>query len=113
VAKILALFHADTGMLLEVTAKPLRSHEMASVAGIHPSLRPGDVVVADRGFCSFAHLALLVQARAHAVLRVHQKQIVDFAPGRPHATPGAERAAKGLPRSRWLRGLGALDHVVE
>jgi hypothetical protein len=113
VAKILALFHADTGMLLEVTAKPLRSHEMASVAGIHPSLRPGDVVVADRGFCSFAHLALLVQARAHAVFRVHQKQIVDFAPGRPHAIPGAKRAGKGLPRSRWLHGLGALDQVVE
>ena len=44
---------------------------------------------------------------------MHQRQIVDFTPSRPHALPGAKRAAKGLPRSRWLRGLGVLDQVVE
>ena len=38
VAKILALFHAGTGVLLKVMATPLRSHEMASVGGIHPDL---------------------------------------------------------------------------
>lgn len=113
VAKILALFHAGTGVLLEVMATPLRSHEMAGVGAIHPDLKPNDVVVADRGFCSFAHLALLIRGGAHAVFRMHQRQIVDFTPGRPHARPGDDRAAKGLPRSRWLRGLGVVDQVVE
>jgi hypothetical protein len=113
VAKILALFHAGTGVLLKVMVTPLRSHEMASVRGIHPALEPDDVLVGDRGFCSFAHLAILVQGGIHAVFRMHQRQIVDFTPNRPHALPGAKKAAKGLPRSRWLRGLGVLDQVVE
>jgi hypothetical protein len=113
VAKILALFHAGTGVLFEVAATPLRSHEMASVGGIHPALRPNDVLVADRGFCSFAHLALAIRGGVYAVFRMHQRQIVDFTPDRPHARPGSKHAAKGLPRSRWLRGLGGLDQVVE
>ena len=113
VAKILALFHAGTGMLLKVMVMPLRSHEMASVDGVHPALGPGDVLVGDRGFCSFAHLALLARGGVHAVFRMHQRQIVDFTPNRPHVPPGVKRGAKGLPRSRWLRGLGVLDQVVE
>lgn len=113
VANILALFHAGTGVLLKVMVTPLRSHEMASVSGIHPALEPNDVLVGDRGFCSFAHLAILARGGVFAVIRMHQRQIVDFTPGRPHARAGERRAAKGLPRSRWLRRLGTLDQVVE
>lgn len=113
VAKILALFHAGTGVLLKVLVTPLRAHEMASVEAIHPALQPGDVLVGDRGFCSYAHLAMLARGGIHAVFRLHQRQIVDFTPDRPHARPGSKRAAKGLPRSRWLRSLGVLDQVVE
>jgi hypothetical protein len=113
VAKILALFHAGTGLLLDVVAAPLRTQEMSQVDGVHPALRPGDVLVGDRGFCSFPHLALLLGRGVQAVFRAHQKQIIDFAPGRPHAGPRDKRAPAGRPRSRWLRSLGALDQVVE
>ena len=113
VAKILALFHAGTGILLKVMVTPLRSHEMASVGGVHPALEAGDVLVGDRGFCSFAHLAMLARDGVQAVFRMHQRQIVNFTPGRPHALPDAKKGARGLPRSRWLRGLGVLDQVVE
>jgi len=113
VAKILALFHAGTGVLLKVMVTPLRSHEMASVGGVHPAMESGDVLVGDRGFCSFAHLSILARGGIFAVFRMHQRQIVDFTPARPHALQGMKRAAKGLPRSRWLRGLGVLDQVVE
>jgi hypothetical protein len=113
VATILALFHAGTGLLLEVLVAPLRSHEMALVSKIHPELTASDILVADRGFCSFAHLALLTTQGVHAVLRMHQRQIVDFRPRRPYALHGDKTALKGLPRSRWLRQLGVLDQVVE
>src|SRR5262249_42446624 len=113
VARLLALFHAGTGLLMEVAAAPLRSHEMSGIAGILPLLTAGDVLVADRGFCSFAHLALLISRGIHAVFRVHQKQIVDFTPGRAHAAPGRKRGVKGMPRSRWIRAWGASDQVVE
>jgi hypothetical protein len=113
VAHILALFHAGTGLLLEVVAAPLRSHDMAGVGGILPFLKPGDVLVADRGFCSFAHIAMLMRKGVHAVFRLDQKQIVDFTPGRAHARPGQKHALKGLPRSRWIHALGLSDQIVE
>jgi hypothetical protein len=72
------------------------------------------VLVADRGLCSYAHLALLVQAGVHAVRRVGARQMVDFTPGRPCVTPGVRRtpAVKGIPRSRWLTALGVDDQLV-
>jgi hypothetical protein len=112
-AHIVALFHAGTGLLLEVAAAPLRTQDLAGVAGLLPRLAAGDVLVADRGFCSFAHLALLVGRGVHAVFRLHQKQIVDFTPGRAHARPGQKRPPKGMPRSRWIRACGLTDQVVE
>lgn len=113
VAKILALFHAGTGLLIEVAAAPYRTHEMSRLGEVHPALEPGDVLVGDRGFCSFAHLAMLARGGFHAVFRVHQRQIVDFTPDRPHFRHEDQAATKGLPRSRWLRRLGVLDQVVE
>src|SRR5712691_8444983 len=113
VAHLLALLHAGTGFLMEVLAAPWHTHDMAEVATLHAALRPGDVLVGDRAFCSFAHLALLRQHGLHAVFRVHQKQIVDFTPSRPHTTPKAPATQKGLPRSRWLRQLGGTDQLVE
>jgi hypothetical protein len=113
VAHLLALFHAGTGLLREVAAAPLRSHDMAGIAGILPRLAAGDVLVADRGFCSFAHLAMLMSQGVHAVFRLHQKQIVDFTPGRAHARPCQKRAPKGMPRSRWIQACGLMDQVVE
>lgn len=71
VARILALFHAGTGTLLEVLAAPLRAHEMASAGAVHTHLGPGHVLVGDRGFCSFVHLAMLAARGAHAVIRMH------------------------------------------
>jgi hypothetical protein len=114
VARLLGLFHADTGLLLRLVVAPLLTHDLAHVQAIHPSLQPGDVVVADRGLCSYAHVALLVQAGLHAVLRVGARQIVDFTPGRPFVMPGVRRtpAVKGIPRSRWLTALGTHDQLV-
>jgi hypothetical protein len=113
VARILALFHAGSGLLLDVLASPLRSHEMASVGDVHPHVGPGDILVGDRGFCSFLHLATLVDRGAHAVFRVHARQLVDFTPHRAHVGRDAGRGAKGRPRSRWLRRLAECDQVVQ
>jgi Transposase DDE domain len=114
VARLLGLFHAGTGLLLKLVVAPLLTHDLAQVQKVHPALQPGDVLVADRGLCSYAHLALLVQAGVHAVLRVGARQIVDFTPGRPFVTPSVRRtpAVKGLPRSRWLKARGVHDQLV-
>jgi IS4 transposase len=114
VARLLGLFHAGTGLLLKLVVAPLLTHDLAQVQAVHPTLQPGDVLVADRGLCSYAHLALLVQAGVHAVLRVGARQIVDFTPGRPFVLPSVRRtpAVKGIPRSRWLKALGVHDQLV-
>jgi hypothetical protein len=114
VAHLLGLFHAGTGLLLKLVVAPLLTHDLAQVDKVHPALAPGDVLVADRGLCSYAHLALLVQAGVHAVLRVGARQIVDFTPGRPFVRPSVRRtpAVKGVPRSRWLKTLGVHDQLV-
>ena len=114
VARLLGLFHAGTGVLLKLVVAPLLTHDLAQVQAVHSTLQPGDVLVADRGLCSYAHLALLVQAGVHAVLRVSARQIVDFTPGRAFVKPSVRRtpAVKGIPRSRWLTALGVQDQLV-
>ena len=117
VAHLLTLFHAGTGLLLRVVTGPLRTHDMAQAEQLHSELEAGDVVLADRGFCSYAHLALLLQAGLHAVFRLHQKQLVSFRMGRMHVPPSPPfprlKGVQGLPRSRWIRWLGKLDQQVE
>jgi hypothetical protein len=110
-AHLLALFHAGTGLLLRVIAAPLRTHDMRYAATLHPELDAGDILIADRGFASFAHLALLAGRSLHGLFRCHQRQIVDFTVGRAHAE--GDKAAKGMPRSRYLRRLGHQDQLVQ
>jgi hypothetical protein len=111
----LVLLHAGTGMIRKMLTAPLRTHDMSKTAELHPELQANDLLVADRGFCSYAHLALLLQRGVHGLLRIHQRTIVDFTPGRAHAHPhqGKTDRKKGMPRSRWIKQLGTTDQIVE
>jgi DDE family transposase len=111
VAHMLALFHAGTGLLLHVLASPLRTHDLRHAPMMHLDMQEGDILLADRGFASFAHLALLFKRKMHAVFRCHQKQIVNFRVGRKHTKQ--RKPIKGLPRSRYIRRLGRWDQLVE
>jgi Transposase DDE domain len=113
VARVLALFHAGTGLLQSFLASPLRSHEMARAAALHPQLRAGDVLVGDRAFGTFAHLYLLVSHGLHGVFRMSQRRVVDFSPGRLPPPRWNTRKLSGKARSRWVRTLGPMDQVVE
>jgi DDE family transposase len=114
VAHLRGLFHAGPGVLLKRVVAPLLTHDLAQVQQVHPMVAPGDGLVADRGLCSYAHLALLIQAGVHAVLRVGARQMVDCTPGRPFVRPSVRRtsAVKGVPRSRWRKALGVHDQLV-
>lgn len=114
VMHLMALFQASTGFLLTLVSAPHRTHDMAEAPRTHPALAAGDVLVGDRGFCSFVHLALLGLQGVFGVLRTHQKQIVSFRSGRRHATRRTRKQSRtGLPTSTWRKRLGRHDQLVE
>jgi len=132
--KVLGLFDAATGLILELLAFPLRTHEQSKVWKLHPLLRADDLLVGDRGFCSFAHLAMLVARGVAGLFRMHQRQIVDFRPYRKtrrqakrqgqrkrngQANGQVKRRSRtkgvpsGRPSSQFLKRLGKHDQIVQ
>lgn len=112
-ARWLALMHFGSGLIEKVIAAPLNSHDLSRVAKLHPALEAGDVLVGDRAYGSFGHLALLVSRGLHGIFRAHQQLIVDFTPHRPHLRSRGGRNPERLPHSRWIQSLGELDQLVE
>jgi hypothetical protein len=117
VPKILGLFDAFSGLIVQMLAFPLYTHEQSKVWMLHPFLGLGDLLVGDRGFCSFVHLAMLFSRGIHGSFRIHQKQIVDFRPHRKHRRKYKKgqkaNREKPVPRSRFVKRLGKWDQVVE
>lgn len=111
----LALVHFGSGLFQKVLTAPLRTHDLNGVARLHPELEAGDVVLGDRAFGSYGHLALLFQRSLFGIFRAHQKLLVDFTPHRAHVVPSRDKQGmhKGKPRSKWLERLGPDDQIVE
>ena len=109
------MVHFGSGLFQKVLTAALRNHDLSGVVELHLESEPGDVLVGDRAFCSYAHLALLIARGIHVLVRAHQRRIVDFAPARTHADPyrGKTSRKKGLPRSRWIEQLGPQDQIVQ
>ena len=111
----LALMHFGSGLFQKVLTAPLRTHDLRHLPQLHPELEAGDVLVGDRAFSTFAHLALLFSRGLHGIFRAHQQLIMDFTPHRPHVAlrGGFNAKRKGRPRTRWVQSLGKLDQIVE
>jgi len=113
VMHVLWMFDAATGLIRDFVVSPWRTHDMAHASKLHDAMAAGDVVVGDRAFSSFVHLALLLQANLHGVFRLHQRRIVSFTPGRKHKRRHRKSGRSGAPASRWIASLGDLDQLVE
>jgi hypothetical protein len=74
VAKLLGLLDVATGLFVHMLALPLFVHDMRQVVRLHSMLRRGDIVLGDRAFCSYAHVALLNAAGVFACFRLHQRR---------------------------------------
>lgn len=112
VPKLLALFDAFTGMVVEMLGLPLYTHEQSKVWMLHPLLQSGDLLVGDRGFCSFIHLAMLGERGVKACFRCHQRQRVDFRAGRKDRGQFSARDKTGRPSSEFVRRIGKHDQIV-
>ena len=93
--KLLGLLDAATGLFVRVLAFPVLVHDLSRVARLHPSLSPGDVLLGDRAFCSFAHFALLAGRGVLACCRLHQAR-------KPAGGHGVVRWHKGKAPPAWM-----------
>jgi hypothetical protein len=114
VAHLLALFHVSTGMLLRVAVGPLRTGDMTLAKHVHRELQRGDIVLGDRAFGTFGHLAALAAVGAYGVFRIQQTRIVSFRSGRVYLPSGCpQRGESRKPSTRWVNKLGPCDQIVE
>jgi hypothetical protein len=114
VAHLMVLCDAEAGYLCETQAAPLTTSDLSQTPVLHAALHEDDVLIGDRAFGTYAHLALCRRRKLQGIFRAHQKIIVDFTPHRWHVTEAQRRqGAKGRPTSRWLQQLGQDDQLVE
>lgn len=109
----LTMFDAASGLLVKQLASPMRTHDMSQVAQLHSELRPGDVLVGDKAFASYAHLALLSQAKLHGVFRAHQRQLISFRKDRKLVgkLPKGTKAKQAT--GELVHKLGKFDQLVK
>jgi hypothetical protein len=96
--RLLALLDASTGLIRKIISMPYAGSELRAFACMLRHLLPGDLLLADRGLVSFAHLALLCARGVSVCIRLPRQMVVR---GR----------GKGL--RRRLRQLGRQDMLVQ
>jgi hypothetical protein len=81
IIRLVVLLSLATGMLTAWATGTWSQHEIALLQSLWEHLRPGDVLLADRGFCNWGLLAQCLQRKLHAVFRVKGTRRRDFRQG--------------------------------
>ena len=85
IARVVVLLSLATGMLKDMAMGPYTGKETGETALLRSLLnrfQPGDILLADRYYCSYFMIALLMERGIDLVTRVHQLRPVDFRRGR-------------------------------
>lgn len=80
-ARIVGVFDLLTGALADLAVDALTVAETTLFRSLWGRLEPGDVVVADRYYSSYADMALLLERGVFGVWRLHQRRKADFRKG--------------------------------
>jgi len=75
-AKFIGMIDLASGMFIDCLCGTMFPNDMGLVSRLHPSLRPGDILLGDRAFCSFSHVAMLNARDVFACFRLHQRRKV-------------------------------------
>ncbi len=104
------VFCLATGALLALSLGKWFLHDLTLFYFVREAFVFGDILLADRGFCSYAELALMKQRGVDSVLRLHQRRKSDFRRGRilgltDHVVTWAKPAcrSRGLREADYLR----------
>jgi len=82
VAKLVGCFCLASGALLHWAEGTLHVHESKLFRKLFAFFLPGDVVLTDRGFCSYVDIAILLRAGVDTVMRLHQARPSDLRKGK-------------------------------
>ena len=80
--KVVGVFSLATGTLLAYAKGNKHQHELNLLHGLLDQFKPGDLALADRGFCCYTLLALLWQQQVHCLFRLHHARKGDLRKGR-------------------------------
>jgi len=93
-AKIMAMMDRATGCLTRLIPGPFYRHDARGVIRLHRHLRAGDILLGDRAFCSFVHLAFLSRRGVGACFRLHQARL--------STTASIQRWTKPIKQPDWM-----------
>jgi hypothetical protein len=82
IIRLVALLSLATGMLVGWATGNYCQHEVPLLQSLWDYFRPGDVLLADRGFCNWSLLAQCWQRKLDAVFRIKGSRRGDFRRGR-------------------------------
>jgi len=112
VAKIVAMFCWASGAVMGVAIGPWWESELPLWRGLWHLLRPGDVLLGDRFYCTFADLVGLIRRGCDGVFRLHQRRPADFRFGKrlgrydrlvTWKKPTWHARPRGMKRREWKR----------
>ncbi len=81
IARLVVVFSLAVGTVLDAALGPYRGKqtgELALLRMVIDEFRPGDIVLADRLFCSYWAIATLKARGVNVVMRLHQRRRSDF-----------------------------------
>ena len=76
------VFCLATGAALDVALGQWFLHDLSLFYFVRKAFAMGDIMLADRGFCSYAEIALMQHRGVDTVMRLHQRRKTDFRCGR-------------------------------
>ena len=88
--KVLGLSSLSSGAILAVSETGKPTHDIRLFRDIFPLFHPDDVVLGDRGFCSYHAMAKLPMQKVDAVFRLHQRRILN------------RRSSRRIGNSDWI-----------
>ena len=101
--RLVGVFSLATGVLLDYAKGNKHHHELRLLWKLLEGFRPGDLALADRGFCNYVLLALLPLRGVAALFRLHQRRPADLRKGRRLGKNDRLFTwSKPLQKPRWL-----------
>ncbi len=112
VVRLVVLFCWATGAVTQVALGDLRTAEVALFRkNWDEGLAPGDVVLADRHYCSYVDLVRLLQRGVFGVFRLHPRRPADFRRGRRLGRD--DQLVTGSRPEHWLPSFGVSRRAFE